>query len=113
MTSDPDLDPHGKYMQRGIAGKNTRQGNNGTNFDKDDAGRVYWLASPYSGNSSYFCSVNSSGAAHGSGGGLLPHRPVPRRRSAMSATPVLPTTTTLGVWEAAPPIPRAALRGGF
>jgi hypothetical protein len=46
MTSDPDLDSHGKYMQRGIAGKNTRQGRNGTNFDKDDAGRVYWLASP-------------------------------------------------------------------
>jgi hypothetical protein len=72
MTSDPDLDSHGKYMQRVIAGKNTRQGRNGTNFDKDDAARVYWLASPYSGATNNFCAVTSSGAAHANGGGSLP-----------------------------------------
>jgi hypothetical protein len=32
-------------------------------YNKDNAARVYWEASPYSGTSTHFCGINASGAA--------------------------------------------------
>ncbi|MDR1352739.1 MAG: DUF6273 domain-containing protein [Treponema sp.] len=33
-------------------------------YNKDNAARIYWEASPYSGNSASFCNINASGAAN-------------------------------------------------